>query len=268
MPPRRLATSDRRASGGDALVVVEAAEVPDGDDPAVARRLSGAWDGGILVQRQVSPPSVVVGEVCLEMTAQHAFIPDDDVIDALTPSRPDETFDVRILPRRPRRDEDLLDPKGLFCVAECLAVDPLPIADDKLGASSHGQALRICWAVQATVRCAVTLTIRRRSWDKTTNTKGTRRVAVGTVKKSSEANRETWLDRNVRQVWDGGVRGQRPRYFATVAWLIAIPNVRHSPCTRGAPHSGLAVCLSRISPRTSASMAGRPGPRERGFHSQ
>jgi len=40
------------------------------------------------------------------------------------------------------------------------------------------------------VGCAVTLTctIRRRSRDKTTKTKSTRKVAVGTVKKSMDAN--------------------------------------------------------------------------------
>jgi hypothetical protein len=68
-----------------------------------------------------------------------------------------------------------------------------------------------------------------RPHDKTTNTKSTRKVAVGTVKKSMDASWETWLVKNVRQVWDEGVRGRRPRYFATVAWAIVIPIFCNSP---------------------------------------
>jgi hypothetical protein len=61
------------------------------------------------------------------------------------------------------------------------------------GAVSHGHASRICCAVQAAVGCAVTLrwTMRRQSWDSTTNTNSTLKVAVGTVKKSTEAIWET-----------------------------------------------------------------------------
>jgi hypothetical protein len=40
----------------------------------------------------------------------------------------------------------------------------------------------------------------------TTRTKRTRSRAVGTVKKSIETRSRTWLTRNVRQFWDGGVR--------------------------------------------------------------
>ena len=38
-----------------------------------------------------------------------------------------------------------------------------------------------------------------------TRTKSTRKPAVGTVKKSRETRSRTWLARNVRQAWDGGV---------------------------------------------------------------
>ena len=95
------------------------------------------------------------------------------------------------------------------------------------GAASHGHASRSCWAVQPAVGCAVTLTctIRRRSWARTTNTKSTRKVAVGTVKKSMDASWDTWLARNARQVRDGGFRGRRPRYFATVAWEMSNPEL-------------------------------------------
>jgi hypothetical protein len=61
------------------------------------------------------------------------------------------------------------------------------------------------------------------------NTKSTRKVAVGTVKKSMDASGVTWLMRNVRQLGDRDVGGRRPRYFATVAWEIWNPGFRSSP---------------------------------------
>jgi hypothetical protein len=50
-------------------------------------------------------------------------------------------------------------------------------------------------------------TTRRRLWTRTRETKSTRTVAVGTVKKSMEASEPRWLSRKVRHVWEGGWRG-------------------------------------------------------------
>jgi hypothetical protein len=63
-------------------------------------------------------------------------------------------------------------------------------------------------------------------------------VAVGTVKKSTEASCETWLARNVRHVCDEGVGADGPTYFATVDWATVMPSFRSSPWRRGAPQSG------------------------------
>jgi hypothetical protein len=46
---------------------------------------------------------------------------------------------------------------------------------------------------------------RRRGWARTTTTKRTRKQAVATVKKSRETRSRRWLERKVRQVWNGGV---------------------------------------------------------------
>ena len=63
----------------------------------------------------------------------------------------------------------------------------------KRGAVSQGHASRSYCVVHAAVGCVVTFrwTMRRRSWDSTTNTHNTRKVAVGAVKKSHEASWET-----------------------------------------------------------------------------
>src|SRR5215470_14586756 len=103
-------------------------------------------------------------------------------------------------------------------------------------------------AVQAAVGCSVTLkcNTRRRSYANTMNTYSTRKVAVGTVRKSIETNSRKWLSRNVRQVCDGGFL---PLGISRETDLseISIPSLSNSPWMRGAPHSGLAcvICLIR-----------------------
>ncbi len=84
--------------------------------------------------------------------------------------------------------------------------------------------------------------MRRRACERTTKTNNTRKVAVGTVRKSQEATCATWLARKVRQVWEDGPRSlrNRARYLATVDWAISSPSFWSSPWIRGAPQSGLA----------------------------
>ena len=108
---------------------------------------------------------------------------------------------------------------------------------------------------------------RRRSCAKTTKTYKTRKVTVGRTKKSVETNCFTWLLRKVRQVWEGGLRW-RAIYFATVAWETSIPSLSSSPWIRGAPHSGFARLIFRISSRASETIGGRPGSRSLLFHLQ
>ena len=116
-----------------------------------------------------------------------------------------------------------------------------------------------CSAVQAAVGCSVTLTcnIRRRSWLSMIRTKRIRKVAVGTVKKSSAMISLAWFERNVRQVWDGGPR-RLIMYLETAASETSIPSFNSSPWIRGAPHNGLARHIRRIRCRISGSILGRP----------
>src|SRR5262249_680931 len=44
----------------------------------------------------------------------------------------------------------------------------------------------------------------------------------------------------------------------TLVWLISMPSLSNSPWIRGAPHSGLAMPISRISRRISTGTFGRP----------
>src|SRR5207244_657022 len=80
---------------------------------------------------------------------------------------------------------------------------------------------------------------RRRLWVSTTSTNRTRKVAVGTVKKSKAIRSAVWLFKNVRHACDGGLRG-RPMYFDTVACETVRPSFNSSPWILGAPHTRIA----------------------------
>src|SRR5438874_4926584 len=99
-----------------------------------------------------------------------------------------------------------------------------------LGAVSFGKALTICCAVHFALGFAVTLkcTTRRRSEDRTTNTKSTRNVAVGTTKKSIAAMPSRWFLKNERHVGDGGLR-RLTMYFSTVLFATSMPSFTSSP---------------------------------------
>ena len=65
--------------------------------------------------------------------------------------------------------------------------DRIAIVQEILGASFSGKAFRSCCAVHTAVGCAVTATwtICRRSCAKMTRTKSSRKVTVGTTKRSA-----------------------------------------------------------------------------------
>src|SRR5580704_10028819 len=56
-------------------------------------------------------------------------------------------------------------------------------------------------------------------------------------------------------------------YLATLVWPISMPSLSNSPWIRGAPHSGLAMLILRISRRISTATVGRP-ERGRDFQRQ
>jgi hypothetical protein len=90
-------------------VVMQTAEMWDGDDRAARWRLGSSRDGRILVQREVSEPCVIVGEVALQVMVQRALVPHDDVIEALAPEGADHAFNERILPGTTRRCHHIFD---------------------------------------------------------------------------------------------------------------------------------------------------------------
>src|SRR5438132_8253255 len=135
------------------------------------------------------------------------------------------------------------------------------------GPSSSAHASSSWRAVHSAVGCSVTLrcTSRRLLWVRITSTNRTRKVAVGTVKKSNAIRSLAWFFKNARHACDGGLRG-RSTYFETVACDTVRPSFSSSPWIRGAPQRiGAAYPPNQVSdlrldrgPTASASTLPRP----------
>jgi hypothetical protein len=80
---------------------------------------------------------------------------------------------------------------------------------------------------------------------------------VGTTNRSIATMPSAWLRRNFFQPCEGGPL-LRAIYLATLVWPISMPSLRSSPWILGAPHSGLAMLIPRISRRISNGTVGRP----------
>src|SRR5437870_6534009 len=166
------------------------------------------------------------------------------MVQTLPPHRAHQTLHVGTLPKASGEPSELPQSPSLE-LADGMALHKS--SRDRgvgSGALPQGNASTSCYAVHSEVGWAVTLkwSRRRRSCAKTIKTYRTRKVTVGTTKKSVETNCCTWFSRKVRQVWEGGLHW-RPMYFATVAWDTSIPILSSSPWIRGAPQRGFALLI-------------------------
>ncbi len=79
--------------------MVQSAYLREFDHSALFRSLHWSRNRAVLRQRPMGTRVVIVFEVVLENVLEVAFADDDDVIEAFAADGPDESFDVRILPR-------------------------------------------------------------------------------------------------------------------------------------------------------------------------
>ncbi len=101
---------------------------------------------------------MIVREVLRQDPSEVRLVQNDDVVEALPANGSDQPLDVRILPRRLRGDEHLVDAHPLHPMLEAQAVDRVAVTDLRYrGASSYGNASMTCWAVHVAVGFAVTL---------------------------------------------------------------------------------------------------------------
>src|SRR5208283_373862 len=132
----------------------------------------------------------------------------DHVIQALASDGAHQPFRKRILPRALRCGQDFGNVHVSEAIAETFPIDLVPVSDQISWRRVFGERIQDLLSGPSRRRCSVTLkctTLRRRR-AKTTKTNRTRKVAVGTVKKSMQVNWFRWLSRNAFQVCDGGRR--------------------------------------------------------------
>src|SRR5450631_4060122 len=150
----------------------------------------GAGVGRIFHEGQMGPRAVVVNEVGREDSVQMSLAEDDYMVETFAADRSDQALDEGVLPRGTGCAHDLGDAHAFEAMAKGRAVNAVAIPHQVLGSGVVGKCLDDLLCGPSGQRgCSVTLkcSTRRRLWARTRKTKRTRKVAVGTVKKSIEA---------------------------------------------------------------------------------
>jgi hypothetical protein len=80
-------------------MVMEPVDMRDLKDRPAGRQVRRPRLGRVLVQGEVRPPLVIVGQELFERASKGPLIPHDDVIEALLPQRNDQALHEWILPR-------------------------------------------------------------------------------------------------------------------------------------------------------------------------
>ena len=78
---------------------METAEMRKRDNVSSLRSLDGAGFWALLGQGQMRSRSVIISEVQTQQTLEMTRVEHDEVIEAFTAYRPDQAFDIRVLPR-------------------------------------------------------------------------------------------------------------------------------------------------------------------------
>src|SRR5215813_10256329 len=97
-------------------------------DRANLRPLDWSWHRTIHVQRPMRTPVMIVMEVFGQEPPQMALVQDDHMVQAVAANTPNKPLDVRILPRTPGGDHDLLDPHMPHPLPKGGAIGAVPIA--------------------------------------------------------------------------------------------------------------------------------------------
>jgi len=100
-PPAHENVPAGARSGSEAFVpVVQAADLWQADHLTDLGRHDSARGGCVLVEGEMRSGAMVVVEVGRENSAEMALTEDDDVVEALTPHRADQSLDEWVLPGR------------------------------------------------------------------------------------------------------------------------------------------------------------------------
>jgi hypothetical protein len=114
----RLMTTKRRRrlevrgklSGAPLVTMMESADLRNRNDPPGFGRLDGPSLRRVLLQSQVCPGLMIVIEEISKVPVKTSFVEYNDVVQALAANGSDDPFDIRTLPGRAWRGQDLFDP--------------------------------------------------------------------------------------------------------------------------------------------------------------
>jgi hypothetical protein len=70
---------------------------------------------------------MIIDTVGFQLPPQMPFIYDDNVIQTLSPYGPDNSLDIRILPRRARGRKHFVDAETFYSIAESFTIDAIAI---------------------------------------------------------------------------------------------------------------------------------------------
>jgi hypothetical protein len=158
-PPERIVVvaESIAPSSRPSVAVVESAEDGLDDDSALLGRLDAPLQRGVVRERLMRARGVVVVEVFGEDPDQVGLAEHDDVVEALSADRANDSLDERVLPKRPWRDHDLFDSQVPETLLEVASVGSIPITDQILRISVKGNASITCCAIHVVITPSRTL---------------------------------------------------------------------------------------------------------------
>jgi len=110
--------------------MMQATDFGSRHDRAHLGALDGSHVGRVLLEREVSSGTVIVGEVAGQDAAQVPLAKNKDMVQALAADRADEPFREGILPRAVGGRQHFANPHALDPAPERVAVDRVAIAQE------------------------------------------------------------------------------------------------------------------------------------------
>ena len=149
-------------SDGEAFVaMVKPADLRNRDHLAAVRRLDGASIRAVFVERQMGARVVIVIDVRDQDPAQMPFVNNDHMVKTLAANRAEGPRDVRILPRRSWRRNDLCDPHNPSPLLKASPVRRVAVSQQVAWRGvPRGNASVIWWESQPVVGYCVTFRCR------------------------------------------------------------------------------------------------------------
>jgi hypothetical protein len=120
-------------SGDLSIPMMEATDLTNRNHTSVFRWIDITSEWRIAIERRVDSRLVVGAGAARQDATQVIVAEEDHVIEALATDRADHALGVGVLPRRTRRDQDVVDAHDLDLVRERAPEDAAAIAGEEAG---------------------------------------------------------------------------------------------------------------------------------------